>query len=425
MDGDAEGVWSPDIEQSFQEALAIYPPCGRRKIILSDEGKMYGRNELIARYIKLRTGKTRTRKQVSSHLQVLARRKSREIQSKLKAMNLDQASKDKALQNMAALSSAQIVSPSLIKTSLPPLPQSPYPPAARFWPTPIPGQPGPSQELVLKHNPGRSPGLGRTSYAIKPFVNPYPSLSGQVQSTISAYESLAPPPPPVATAVPVWQDRTIASSKLRLLEYSAFMELPQDQESYSKHLFVHIGQTNPSYSDPLLEAVDIRQIYDKFPEKKGGLKELYEKGPQNAFFLVKFWADLNNSSVQDGPGSFYGVSSQYSSSENMTITVSTKVCSFGKQVVEKVETEYAHVDGGKCLYRIHRSPMCEYMINFIHKLKHLPEKYMMNSVLENFTILQVVTNRETQETLLCIAFVFEVSTSEHGAQYHVYRLIKD
>lgn len=38
---------------------------------------------------------------------------------------------------------------------------------------------------------------------------------------------------------------------------------------------------------------------------------------------------------------------------------------------------------------------------------------------------QVVTNRETQETLLCIAFVFEVSTSEHGAQYHVYRLIKD
>uniref|UniRef100_A0A8C1CCE4 TEA domain family member 3 b n=1 Tax=Cyprinus carpio carpio TaxID=630221 RepID=A0A8C1CCE4_CYPCA len=374
MDGDAEGVWSPDIEQSFQEALAIYPPCGRRKIILSDEGKMYGRNELIARYIKLRTGKTRTRKQVSSHIQVLARKRVREYQAGIK----DQASKDQALQKMAALSSAQIVSPSLIKSPLPPLPQSPYPPSARFWPTPIP-----------------------------------------------AYEPLAPPLPPVATAVPVWQDRTIASSKLRLLEYSAFMELTQDQDSYSKHLFVQIGQTNPSYSDPLLEAVDIRQIYDKFPEKTGGLKELYEKGPQNAFFLVKFWADLNNSGVQDGPGSFYGVSSQYSSSENMTITVSTKVCSFGKQVVEKVETEYARVEGGKCLYRIHRSPMCEYMINFIHKLKHLPEKYMMNSVLENFTILQVVTNRETQETLLCIAFVFEVSTSEHGAQYHVYRLIKD
>uniref|UniRef100_A0A3Q4BD15 Transcriptional enhancer factor TEF-5 n=1 Tax=Mola mola TaxID=94237 RepID=A0A3Q4BD15_MOLML len=401
LDGDAEGVWSPDIEQSFQEALAIYPPCGRRKIILSDEGKMYGRNELIARYIKLRTGKTRTRKQVSSHLQVLARRKSREIQSKLK----DQASKDKALQNMAALSSAQIVSPSMVKNPLPPLPPAPYQPA-RFWP-PIPGQPGPSQD-------------------IKPFAQPpYPSLSGPVPQSIASYESLAPPPAPTATAVPVWQDRTIASSKLRMLEYSAFMEVQRDPDNYSKHLFVHIGQTNPSYSDPLLEAVDIRQIYDKFPEKKGGLKELYEKGPQNAFFLVKFWADLNSSGMQDGPGSFYGVSSQYSSHENMTITVSTKVCSFGKQVVEKVETEYARLEGGKCVYRIHRSPMCEYMINFIHKLKHLPEKYMMNSVLENFTILQVVTNRDTQETLLCIAFVFEVSTSEHGAQYHVYRLVKD
>ncbi|XP_046882270.1 transcriptional enhancer factor TEF-5-like isoform X2 [Hypomesus transpacificus] len=426
MDGDAEGVWSPDIEQSFQEALAIYPPCGRRKIILSDEGKMYGRNELIARYIKLRTGKTRTRKQVSSHLQVLARRKSREIQSKLKAMNLDQASKDKALQNMAALSSAQIVSPSLIKSQLPPLPQPPYPPHARFWPTPIPGQPGPSQELVLELNQGRGPGLGRASYAIKPFAQtPYPNLVGPVAPAISTYEPLAPPLPPAATAVPVWQDRTIASSKLRMLEYSAFMEIQRDPDNYSKHLFVHIGQTNPSYSDPLLEAVDIRQIYDKFPEKKGGLKELYENGPQNAFFLVKFWADLNSSGMQDGPGSFYGVSSQYSSSENSSITVSTKVCSFGKQVVEKVETEYPRVEGGKCVFRIHRSPMCEYMINFIHKLKHLPEKYMMNSVLENFTILQVVTNRDTQETLLCIAFVFEVSTSEHGAQYHVYRLVKD
>ncbi|POI26409.1 hypothetical protein CIB84_009841, partial [Bambusicola thoracicus] len=404
LDNDAEGVWSPDIEQSFQEALAIYPPCGRRKIILSDEGKMYGRNELIARYIKLRTGKTRTRKQVSSHiqvlarkkvreyqvgikvsshLQVLARRKSREIQSKLKAMNLDQVSKDKALQSMASMSSAQIVSASVLQNKLsppPPLPQAVFSAAPRFWSGPIPGQPGPSQD-------------------IKPFAQPAYPIQPPMPPSLASYEPLAPLPP-AASAVPVWQDRTIASAKLRLLEYSAFMEVPRDAETYSKHLFVHIGQTNPSYSDPLLEAVDIRQIYDKFPEKKGGLKELYER-------------------------TFYGVSSQYSSAENMTITVSTKVCSFGKQVVEKVETEYARLENSRFVYRIHRSPMCEYMINFIHKLKHLPEKYMMNSVLENFTILQVVTNRDTQETLLCIAFVFEVSTSEHGAQHHVYKLVKD
>ncbi|NWX13558.1 TEAD3 factor, partial [Aegotheles bennettii] len=430
-DNDAEGVWSPDIEQSFQEALAIYPPCGRRKIILSDEGKMYGRNELIARYIKLRTGKTRTRKQVSSHiqvlarkkvreyqvgikvsshLQVLARRKSREIQSKLKVRVPPALPGSPHLLTTNALSSAVCSLLSFITSFLGGLVFCPPPPLAPgtgwflFWSGPIPGQPGPSQD-------------------IKPFAQPAYPIQPPMPPSLTSYEPLAPLPP-AASAVPVWQDRTIASAKLRLLEYSAFMEVPRDTETYSKHLFVHIGQTNPSYSDPLLEAVDIRQIYDKFPEKKGGLKELYERGPQNSFFLVKFWADLN-STIQDGPGTFYGVSSQYSSAENMTITVSTKVCSFGKQVVEKVETEYARLENGRFIYRIHRSPMCEYMINFIHKLKHLPEKYMMNSVLENFTILQVVTNRDTQETLLCIAFVFEVSTSEHGAQHHVYKLVKD
>lgn len=61
-----------------------------------------------------------------------------------------------------------------------------------------------------------------------------------------------------------------------------------------KHLFVHIGPSNPSYSDPVLESIDVRQIYDKFSEKKGGLKELYEKGPRNAFFLVKFWVSTQS-----------------------------------------------------------------------------------------------------------------------------------
>ncbi|XP_021458374.1 transcriptional enhancer factor TEF-1 isoform X3 [Oncorhynchus mykiss] len=363
-----------------------------------------GRNELIARYIKLRTGKTRTRKQVSSHIQVLARRKSREFHTKLKVTCMDQSVKDKALQSMASMSSAQIVSATAIhnKLGLPGFPRPTFPGAAGFWQGMIStGQPGSSQD-------------------VKPFAQQAYPIQTAVTTTISAYE---PPTAPAPTA-PAWQGRSIGTTKLRLVEFSAFLEQQRDPDSYNKHLFAHIGQTNYSYSDALLEAVDIRQIYDKFPEKKGGLKELFGKGPHNSFFLVKFWADLN-CNIQDDSGAFYGVTSQYESSENMTITCSTKVCSFGKQVVEKVETEYARFENGRFVYRISRSPMCEYMINFIHKLKHLPEKYMMNSVLENFTILLVVTNRETQETLLCMACVFEVSNSDHGAQHHIYRLVKE
>ncbi|XP_026462544.1 transcriptional enhancer factor TEF-1 [Ctenocephalides felis] len=380
---DAEGVWSPDIEQSFQEALAIYPPCGRRKIILSDEGKMYGRNELIARYIKLRTGKTRTRKQVSSHIQVLARRKLRELQAKLKVQFWQPGLQPGTSQDVK------------------PFPQ----PGGAY------GGPG-SQQTQPAHAAAASVGAGSLSDVT--------TAGGGVvvASPVAGAGGGAPPP-----SVPPWEGRAIATHRLRLVEFSAFMEQQRDTDTYHKHLFVHIGGS-ATYSDPLLEAVDVRQIYDKFPEKKGGLKELYDKGPQSAFFLVKFWADLNTD-VRDEAGAFYGVTSQYESGENMTITCSTKVCSFGKQVVEKVETEYARCENGRYAYRIHRSPMCEYMINFIHRLKHLPEKYMMNSVLENFTILQVVSNRDTQETLLCTAYVFEVSTSEHGAQHHIYRLVKD
>ncbi|XP_021536943.1 transcriptional enhancer factor TEF-4 isoform X4 [Mirounga angustirostris] len=358
---DAEGVWSPDIEQSFQEALAIYPPCGRRKIILSDEGKMYGRNELIARYIKLRTGKTRTRKQVSSHIQVLARRKSREIQSKLKALNVDQVSKDKAFQTMATMSSAQLISAPSLQAKL--------------------GPAGPqASELFQFWSGGSGPPWNVPD--VKPFSQTPFSLSLTPPSTdLPGYEppqALSPPAlPPPAPSPPAWQARALGTARLQLVEFSAFVEPPDAVDSYQRHLFVHISQHCPSPGAPPLESVDVRQIYDKFPEKKGGLRELYDRGPPHAFFLVKFW------------------------------------------------TERAQLEDGRFVYRLLRSPMCEYLVNFLHKLRQLPERYMMNSVLENFTILQVVTNRDTQELLLCTAYVFEVSTSERGAQHHIYRLVRD
>ena len=54
-----------------------------------------------------------------------------------------------------------------------------------------------------------------------------------------------------------------------------------------------------------------------------------------------------------------------------------------------LQTDHARYENGRYVYKFQRSPMCDYMVTFIHKLKQLPETYMMNSVLENFSILQV------------------------------------
>ena len=60
----------------------------------------------------------------------------------------------------------------------------------------------------------------------------------------------------------------------------------------------------------------------------------------------------------------------------------------------------------------------------IHRKRFLLYHILTKTVYIFFKF-RVITNRDTQETLLCIAFVFEVSNSEHGAQHHIYKLVKD
>ncbi|CAK1356868.1 unnamed protein product [Cercospora beticola] len=67
--GVSEQKWPDRLEYAFFEALVNWPPMGRRKLPHKD--KQRGRNELIADYIEEHTGEARTRKQVSSHIQVL------------------------------------------------------------------------------------------------------------------------------------------------------------------------------------------------------------------------------------------------------------------------------------------------------------------------------------------------------------------
>ena len=103
--------------------------------------------------------------------------------------------------------------------------------------------------------------------------------------------------------------KQIASSSVRLIDFIAFLDLGNGSQSSidhvldplldNRHVFVQIGGrsllTDPLRSSAVgpFENIDLRQISDKFPQNKNGLKELYDRGPLDAFYLVKCWVRLS------------------------------------------------------------------------------------------------------------------------------------
>jgi hypothetical protein len=529
--GDGEGVWSPDIEQCFREALLLFPPCGRRKHILQEEGggKMYGRNELIARHIRMRTGKIRSRKQVSSHIQVLARRKAKAESGGQSGPAAGVQQQDTtAGSSSPANSVAQLAPPPaglstlndfrgprraantycdiwtdrpivttklrLVEFSafiehrqlaqhLPPANDQPIKPTLGLGPMTdlalaaninhgqqanpdalslqqgllMPAAAydmGPAKASILASNPaqqqqpaGSSPnqiGLHHFNQATQmgaPANHPYQTLQQQSSSNSSGNNNNSQLQQPLNNNQQHHQQMNQRNSEANNFiasdcaspTISSYQQQPAPTSSgFTRHSYVKIDYRVPTFrQSDKLERIDISQIQDKFPEI-GGSEGLFQRGPSDAFFLIKFWADINNDFEYniDDQNSYFGFSCHFESIEPFkNITCSTKACSYGLQVVEKVEKIYGAFNStnGRYSYGIDRSPMCEFMIRFIKKLRQLPRASQMNSVLENFTVLQVITNESTSEILLGLAFVFEIASAEqnNGSQYHVYKLTKN
>ncbi|KAJ1675666.1 hypothetical protein EV182_000824 [Spiromyces aspiralis] len=71
-------VWPSHVEDAFLEAVRIFATVGQRKYQIDSQevddrpAELLGRNDIISRYIFLKTNEFRARKQVSSHIQVWA-----------------------------------------------------------------------------------------------------------------------------------------------------------------------------------------------------------------------------------------------------------------------------------------------------------------------------------------------------------------
>ncbi|CAJ0932025.1 unnamed protein product, partial [Mesorhabditis belari] len=431
ISGDPEGVWSPDIEQAFQEALAIYPPCGRRKIILSDEGKMYGRNELIARYIKIRCGKTRTRKQVSSHIQVLARKKMREHTGGKSVKHESANSPPSAAtqngnsalltQNSSATNSAGIpsnggspVNGQTVSTTaseaknnhlLAPITQQ-----APLVPPAVTTNPGLSKEQLQIQQ------LSQTLFSggfVNPFIPGMPFTNGCTPftppfGTFKDYLGADPNNPfyaftpilPKAFSPPQKASNQMASSRLMLREFTAYVE--GEQVTQRKEV---LRITTSKDAD--LVDVEWNDIADSFQDKA---QHLYSQAPPDGVFLVKCWADIHFNI--DFETALFAVDSHYVSSQNFpTLRISTMACSFGKVAVEKIEEVPVRLVDGHFEYRLEKSPVCQWLVDFVTQLKSLETVAEMNRVLENFSVLQElrgIKEDKSEESLMVFGILFAI-----------------
>eukprot|EP00043_Microstomoeca_roanoka_P024100 m.260402 g.260402 ORF g.260402 m.260402 type:complete len:419 (-) comp39744_c0_seq1:60-1316(-) len=398
---DGDGVWSPDIEEAFEEALKIYPPCGRRKIILSEEGKMYGRNELIARYIKMKTGKVRSRKQVSSHIQVLARKRQRELQTQLKE-NPEAA--EKLAETLKGLSSAEIVSSSIS-------------------PNPSRGD----RSMTYSGTPSRREAEAHAPQGMNGNVI-FPEAFYQQQSAQPS--ALAPPTMSPARMAQQITYNGIARLRLALDYFSAGITYPFQN---GVHKFFELAGSY-HFADPSMECVDLYQISDKFPQ----LEELYRMGPKETFFLVKYWIDLNYDPSQtqqiaheDERGviepqpseAVFNLAARFESLEAMPIECSTSAISLGNVAAEKIQTQAPRCEGGRFLYDLTSGTMCEYMTQFITHLRGVNGVDLINLVLENFSVMQIVRNQLNGEILFATACLFEAVPPGGATGLHVYKLL--
>eukprot|EP01137_Pigoraptor_chileana_P021809 Opistho-2@85965 len=422
----AETIWSRDIEDAFEEALAIYPPCGRRKIILSEDGQMYGRNELISRYIFKRTNKRRTRKQVSSHIQVLNRKRMRDQRKSSKQVATDSVSVSHTVPQKSSLffseggpdgthghmSPRGCVVPDKSTSS-----DAQLGLASHGLSTPGSGVAIPHTQSSLAWEHAQAFSLVPTS-PIDTGVNTPRSAVSPAAASGGLNSQWHPCLFSLGNLPKAGIDGSEAP-RVMLRSFALFVDpnpsgSPTHLQADKRYYILQMDEA-PSHEE--INSVEMRNVADKFP----GICDVVASHPRAAYYLVKFWGNINPG-FEDG---LYGAFANFETSENIkSVAVTTTVHSFGEQVLQRTTQLDAVVVGGTALFSLQSTPLCEDLVGLIKGLRNLQSVQETNEVLDYFSVTQTVFRPATCEVVLCVCYMFAVTEAGNGeCQFNICRMV--
>ncbi|KAF9958989.1 hypothetical protein BGZ65_000956 [Modicella reniformis] len=317
---DREEVWPTDVEKVFYEALEVIPKLGRRKVLV--DGKPCGRNELVADYIFKRTNKIRTRKQVSSHIQVLKNTRKGDATPEASPTSpiaqdptyqtRPTAKKHRHSQSLSSMMSENMSSPFLSPLNCRFLEHSVYPPSETTSDTAV------SLSGDMGWQSRSSPEATVTSGAED-------GISESMAAATMADSSMNS-----EIIYPFWPN-----------VFGLFTEYVSDMITLGVSQMHSLARSR-DLGQKSFGSINVHQLpQEKFPT----LHELYQKTMCTfLFFKIKLDLNLNLNGV-------FGNTSLFDSTERRLVECTTSIYSFGNKVLEAKELKQAAmIDNTKFVY---------------------------------------------------------------------------
>ncbi|KAG0268593.1 hypothetical protein BGZ95_002404 [Linnemannia exigua] len=440
---DREEVWPPDVETVFYEALEVIPKLGRRKVLV--DGKPCGRNELIADYIYKRTNKIRTRKQVSSHIQVLKNTRKSDAAFMKLLMDSGDGEDDLTIDITAAGYFSSCESPEASPTT----PTAPVgsslldqrrssmtvAPSFGFNRQPL-ALSSPCQTRPSKHRHTQSMSSIFSESLTSPFV---PAPSRNQSSAHSVYQQCGGTPD---SAVSLSNDMQWKSSPTTFASGSGSEDGTSDTTATGAGPCSTFGREDSGMGDltgeisypfwPSVFGLFTEYISDMTPavpqmhslarsrdlgqqsfgsinvhqlpqEKFPALYELYQK-TMCTFLFFKIKLDLNLSL-----NGVFGNTSLFDSTEGRLVECTTSIYSFGSKVLEAKELKQAAVVDNK--FVLNFEFVNQFFGAFLNGIRGLTTWGEIDIALTNLSVVQVFEDKDTRfenpAPLLVMAFDFE------------------